>query len=348
MNGLLNIEIAPGRLVGPDHPCFVIAEIGSNHNQDLDLAKRHIDAAAEAGVDAVKFQTFRAREHFSRKTPGLSYLDGEAMFELIESLELDRSWHEPLMAHAQAAGVEFLSSACDHDAVRELDDLGMSAFKVASFDLPDIFLLRRMAETGKPLILSTGMASLADIQQSVEVCRSAGNERLVLLQCTSLYPAPVELSNLNAMRAMGAAFGLPVGYSDHTLGDHIALAAVAMGACMLEKHFTLDRNLPGPDHSFAIEPAELRQMMERLREVEAAKGDGQKTGPRPEEQEMFDKGRRSLHAAAAIPEGTTITSEMLTVKRPGLGISPYLADQIVGRKARRAIEADEWITWDAI
>ena len=342
------IEIAPGRLVGPDCPCFVIAEIGSNHNQSLDLAKRHIDAAARAGVDAVKFQTFRASKHFSKRTPGLTYLDGQDMFALITKLELDRSWHALLKKHAEEAGVVFLSSACDFEAVEELDQLGMSAFKVASFDLPDVFLLRKMAETGKPLILSTGMASFADIQVALAACREADNDQIVLLQCTSLYPAPAALSNLRAMASMEAAFGLSTGYSDHTEGDQVALAAVALGACMIEKHFTLDRSLPGPDHSFAMEPDDWRAMVARIRDIEAALGDGRKEGPRAEEMEMFEKGRRSLHAGRNIPEGAVLAPDMLTVKRPGLGISPQFISHVIGRRARRAIGEDEWITWDMI
>ena len=192
------------------------------------------------------------------------------------------------------------------------------------------------------------MADWADIQAGVAACRAENNNDIILLQCTSLYPAPPELSNLRAMETMATAFGTVTGYSDHTQGDHIALAAVAMGASVIEKHFTLDRNLEGPDHPFAIEPAELSLMMSRLREIEAAIGDGRKEGPRAEEQEMFDKGRRSLHARVAIPSGETITADMIAVKRPGLGISPKLREQIVGRKARVDIEADHWITWEMI
>lgn len=205
-----------------------------------------------------------------------------------------------------------------------------------------------MAKTGRPIILSTGMADWMDIQRAVDACRQVGNDKVVLLQCTSLYPAPAYLSNLRAMRVMRDAFCVLVGYSDHTEGDHICLASVAMGACMIEKHFTLDRRLSGPDHPFATEPGPLKQMMLRLREVEAAMGDGTKTGPRPEEREMFEKGRRSIHARRKIALGEVITSDMLITKRPGLGISPHLSDLIIGRVARVDIEEDQWITWDMI
>ena len=343
------MEIRIGkRRVGEGSACFVIAEIGSNHNHDFDLARRLIDAAAAGGVDAVKFQTFRASQHYSRKTPGFAYLDNTDTYELIRSLELDRTWHGPLKSHAESQELEFLSSPCDPEAVAELHALGMAAYKVASFDLPDTGLIQLMARTGQPVILSTGMADWMDIQRGVDACRDAGNDQVVLLQCTSLYPAPANLSNLRAMDAMRLAFGCIVGYSDHTLGDHVPLAAVTLGARVIEKHFTLDRQLPGPDHAFAIEPDELKMMMQRLRDVESALGDGVKAGPRAAEIEMFEKGRRSIHARTVIAKGTVITDEMLIVKRPGLGIPPALRAHVVGRTARRDIEADQWITWEMI
>ena len=336
------------RRVGDHQPCFVIAEIGSNHNQNLELAFEHIDAAAAAGVDAVKFQTFKAGRHYSRFTPGFSYLDNRDTYSLIETLELNREWHAQLKRRAEGRGVEFFSSPCDVEAIDELARLDVCAYKVASFDLPDTGLINRMATNGKPVILSTGMADGADIRAGVDACRAAGNEQTILLQCTSLYPAPARLSNLASMAAMRRIFGVLTGYSDHTLGDHIPLAAVALGACMLEKHFTLNRGLPGPDHAFAMEPAELKDMMRKLREVEAAVGDGAKNGPRSEEMEMYEKGRRSLHAARDIRAGERITGEDIAVKRPGLGISPRLRDQVVGRIARANIPADRWITWDML
>lgn len=337
-----------GRLVGDGQPCYVIAEIGSNHNRDYDLALRMIDAAASAGVDAVKFQTFRADQLYSRKTPGFSYLDNIDTFGLLKSLEIDRSWHARLKTHAEAAGVDFLSSPFDNEAVDELAELGVVAFKVASFELPDTDLIARMARHQRPVILSTGLASWMDIQRGVDACGAEGNSQVVLLQCTSLYPAPASLSNLRALVLMRDAFECVTGYSDHTIGDHVCLAAVSLGAAVIEKHFTLERSLPGPDHAFSIIPSELTEMMKRLREVESALGNGSKNGPRPEEREMFDKGRRSLHAKMPIKAGETITIEKLCIKRPGLGIPPYLRDQVIGRPARRDIEADEWLTWEMI
>lgn len=335
-------------LVGDGHPCFVIAEIGSNHNQDLDTALRCIDAAASAGANAVKFQTFRAADHYSKRTPSFNYLGDVDTYNLISSLEINRSWHSLLKQHAEEQGIIFFSSPCDSDAIENLAALDVMAYKVASFDLPDIDLIHQMAVKRKTMILSTGMASWMEIQQAVDTCRKAENNSLVLLQCTSLYPAPARLSNLKSMSSMRFAFGTLVGYSDHTMGDHISLAAVALGACVLEKHFTLDRKMPGPDHPFAMEPSEFKNMIMKIRDVESAFGDGQKKGPREEEKEMSEKGRRSLHAKVAIKNGERITREMLVIKRPGLGLSPALKDTIVGRKAARDIEPDEWIQWEML
>lgn len=335
-----------GRKIGDGQPCFVIAEIGSNHNQDFDLARKMIDAAAQSGVDAVKFQTFCATSHYSKKAPGFGYLNGVNTHELIRSLELDRSWQADLKQHAEECGVIFFSSPCDLEAISDLAALDVPAYKVASFDLTDDSLISAMAAIGKPLILSTGMATWMDIQFAVDAARRVKNDQIVLLQCTSLYPAPAHLSNLSAMASMRSAFGTLVGYSDHTMCEHISIAAVAMGACVIEKHFTLDRTLPGPDHAFAIEPHEMADLMQKIREIEAACGDGIKNGPRQEECEMAEKGRRSLHARVHITAGQVIDADMLVAKRPGLGIPPFLRAQVVGRTARRNIEADDWITWD--
>jgi len=337
-----------GKPVGDGHRCFIIAEIGSNHNQDLSLALKHIDAAAEAGVDAVKFQTFKAENHYSKRMPEVSYLDGTNIYQLIQSIELNRDWQAGLKDHCEQRGVTFMSSPCDPEAVDQLAALGMEAFKVASFDLPDLELVELVAQTGKPAVLSTGMADWMDIQRAVDTCRKAGNNQIVLLQCTSLYPAPPELTNLRSIRVMREAFGVLAGYSDHTIGDHVSVASVAAGACIIEKHFTLDRALPGPDHSFAIEPQELKDMVKRVRDVDAALGDGVKNGPRALEQEMFEKCRRSIHAAKAIKAGEIITRDKLVAKRPGLGVPPFMIDQLLGRPAKVDIEADEWVTWNHV
>jgi len=344
------VKIGP-RLVGDGESCFIVAEAGANHNRDLGMGKELIDVAAEAGANAVKFQTYSAETLYSRKTPKFTYLEkttSKDTWQLIKDIELPREWQADLQAWAHKRGIMFFSSPFDYRAVDELDALGVPAFKIASFEIVDLPLIGYAAAKGRPMILSTGLATYEDIQDAVEACRRAGNDDIVLLQCASLYPAPPARMNLRAMDTMRRAFGVPVGLSDHTTGIHVAGAAVAMGACAVEKHFTLSRALPGPDHPFAIEPAELKAMVRQIRDIEAALGDGQKAGPAPEEQEMHQKARRSLIAARAISKGTRIERDMIAIKRPGFGIPPKLIDLVVGRVARVDIEEDSVLTWDLL
>ena len=340
------------RTVGDGHPCYVIAEAGSNHNRDLDTARRLIDAAVLAGADAVKFQTYSGRSLYSTRTPSFDYLAGlsdQSPHELLESLALPRDWQSILAEHCRGQGVEFLSSPFDVEAVEQLDAIGVPAFKIASFELVDLPFLREVGKRGKPVILSTGMATLGEIEEAMAAATDGGATEIVLLQCASLYPAPPHIVNLRAMATMKAAFGVPVGLSDHTLGIHVAVASVAAGCNMIEKHYTLDRSHPGPDHGFAIEPDELTALVRQLRDVEAALGDGRKNGPTPEESvEMYTKARRSLVAAVSIPAGTRITRDMLTVKRPGHGIKPKFLEVVVGRTAAVDIDEDEIVTWEMV
>jgi len=344
----MKIKIA-NKFIGDNCPTFIIAEIGSNHNQDYDLALKHIDAAADAGVDAVKFQTFKAIHHVSTFAEMPEYLpDYNNIHQLIKTLELKRSWQKPLKKYAESKGLIFFSSPCDNDAVDGLEELDVPAHKVASFDLPDLDLIRYIAKTGKPILLSTGMADWMEIQRAVDVCREEGNENIILFQCTSLYPAPSGLSNLKSMAHMSKLFKVITGYSDHTLGDLIPITAVAMGAAIIEKHFTLDRSLPGPDHSFAMQPNEMKIMVDKIRQVEAAIGDGAKAGPRAEELDMYAKARRSIHAKIDIKAGDIITKEMLVTKRPGHGIEPFRKNEVIGTTARIDIAKDHWIDWSMI
>jgi sialic acid synthase SpsE len=339
------------RWVGDGEPCFIVAEAGANHNRDLTMARELIAVAAEAKADAVKFQTYSAETLYSRKAPRFSYLEGlsdKSTWDLIKEIELPREWQEELAGEAKKRGILFMSTPFDHRAVDELDALGVPAFKIASFEIVDLPLVRHAASKGKPMIISTGLADYEDIQDAFTTCHEVGNEQVVLLQCASLYPAPPERINLRAMETMRKAFGTLVGLSDHTLGIHISVAAPAVGACVIEKHYTLSRSLKGPDHPFAIEPAELRELVRQVREVEAALGDGRKLGPAPDELEMHQKARRSLVAARAIPKGTRIEPDMVTSKRPGYGIPPKFLRLVVGRAARQDIDADDVITWEAI
>ncbi len=345
------IAVGPAR-VGDGHPCYVIAEAGSNHNRDLDMARALVDTAVAAGADAVKFQTFSGRNLYSTRAPRFDYLAGTgdvSPAELLESLELPREWQPILAEYSRDRGIEFLSSPFDRQAVDELDQLDVAAFKVASFELVDLPLIRYMGERKRPIIFSTGMATMGEIEEALDAAREGGADQLAVLQCASLYPAPPSSMNLRSIATLKTAFGIPVGLSDHTLGVHMAPAAVALGANLVEKHFTLDRSLPGPDHSFAAEPDELRQLVVSIREVEQALGDGVKRGPTTAEQvEMYAKARRSVVAAVGIPAGTVIRRDMLTVKRPGFGVKPKFIDALVGRTASTTIEEDEVITWDML
>ena len=339
------------RWVGEGEPCFIIAEAGANHNRDLAMGKELIDVAAEAGADAVKFQTYSAETLYSKKTPRFSYLEGVSdrdTWDLIKAIELPREWQGELAGHAARRGIRFLSTPFDHRAVDELSALDVPAYKIASFEIVDLALVGYAASKGRPMILSTGLASYEDIADALGACAAAGNGDVILLQCASLYPAPPGRMNLRAMATMRQAFAVPVGLSDHSLGIHVASAAVALGACVVEKHFTLDRRLPGPDHPFAVEPGGLRELVRQIREVEAALGDGLKLGPAPEEEEMHRKARRSLVAARAIPSGTRIERSMIAIKRPGSGIRPKFVELVVGRVARVDIEEDAVLTWEML
>ncbi len=342
MNKILNIN---GTKVGGERT-YIIAEAGSNHNGSLKMAKELIDAAVDAKVDAVKFQAFKAKYHYSKYTPGFDYLNNAATYELIKSLEINRKWHEALIRYSEERGITFLSSPADSEAIEQLAELNISAFKVASFDLPDINLIKIMARYNKPIILSTGLANYSDIQAAVDTIKKTGNDQIILLQCTSLYPAPAHLSNLAAITTLKKAFAHIVGYSDHTIGDHIPIAAVALGAKVIEKHFTLDRTLPGPDHSFAIEPNELKKMVDRIREVELSIGDGMKNGPRDEELEMFKNGRRSIHVTRTLKAGEKIAKENVIIKRPGYGISPLFLENIIGMELKKEVKEDKWLQWE--
>jgi sialic acid synthase SpsE len=339
-----------GRLVGAGEPPYVIAEAGANHNRDLGIAKELVDVAADAGADAVKFQTYTGSGLYSSKTPPFEYLkDERSPAEILESLALPRDWQPLIAEHARSRGIAFFSTPFDHDAIDQLAELGVPAMKVASFEIVDLPLIRHAASVGVPVILSTGMATYGEIEDALGAVKEAGNRAVALLRCASVYPAPAEIMNLRAMATMRTAFGVPVGLSDHSTGLPVPIAAASLGAELVEKHFTLSREMEGPDHPFALEPDELRAMVAGVREVEAALGNGRLEGPSELEQaEMYRLGRRSVIAAVAIPAGVTITRDMLTTKRPGYGIKPKHIDLLVGRKARVDIDFDDVITWDML
>jgi N-acetylneuraminate synthase len=350
---------------------YVIAEAGVNHNGSLDLAYRLVDAAAEAGADAVKFQTFKAASLTSRQAPKAAYQDravgtSSSQLEMIRKLELGEEEHRRLAAHCIERGITFMSTPFDVESLQFLVELGVERLKVSSGDVTNLLLLRAIGATRRPCILSTGMATLADVEGALGALASGalstpehspswtdayrdrqGQEYLaanvMLLHCTTEYPAPLADVNLRAMNALEAAFGLPVGYSDHTEGITIPIAAVARGAVLIEKHFTLDRKMEGPDHAASLEPGELLAMVRGIRDVERALGNGRKI-PAPSEVANIAAARRSLVAARAIRKGERFTCENVTAKRPGTGISPMRYDEIVGSVAARDYEEDELIT----
>lgn len=339
-----------GRPVGTGEATYLIAEAGANHNRDLGIAKQLIDVAAEAGADAVKFQTYTGSALYSTKTPRFEYLQDERTpTELLDALALPREWQPELAAHAASRGISFFSTPFDAAAVDSLAEVGVPAMKIASFELIDLPLIRHAASVGVPMILSTGMATYGEIEDALDAVRDTGNRAVALLRCASVYPAPAEIMNLRAMKTMREAFGVPAGLSDHTAGIAIAVGAAGLGAELIEKHFTLSREMEGPDHPFALEPDELHAMVAGVREVQAALGNGRLEGPSEVEAgEMYRLGRRSVVAAVGIPAGMPITREMLTTKRPGYGIAPKHLDLLVGRTARVNIEADDVVTWEMV
>jgi sialic acid synthase SpsE len=328
----------------------VIAEAGANHNRDRGLARELIDVASEAGADAVKFQVYTGSGLYSTKTPRFEYLDDDrSPTELLDAIALPRDWLPELADHARDRGLAFFATPFDHEAVETLEAVGVPAMKIASFELIDLPLIRRAAATDVPIILSTGMATFGEIEDALGAVAETGNREVALLRCASMYPAQAEIMNLRAMATMRSAFGVPVGLSDHTTGIAVPTAAAALGAELLEKHFTISREMTGPDHPFALEPDELRAMVSAVREAEAALGSDRLEGPSDEEaKEMYRLARRSVVAATAIPAGTTITRQMLTTKRPGYGVKPKDIDHLVGRLARVDIEVDDVITWDMV
>ncbi|MBN1887076.1 MAG: N-acetylneuraminate synthase [Thermoflexales bacterium] len=346
-----SIPIA-GRSIGPGRPCFVIAEAGVNHNGQLDMAYQLVDAAIQAGADAVKFQTFKAEKVISPLAAKATYQvestgGGESQLDMVKRLELPFEAFRQLSTYCQERGIMFLSTPFDEDSVDFLADLNVPAFKIPSGEITNLPFLAHIAHKGKAMIVSTGMASLGEVETAVRSIEETGNENLVLLHCVSNYPANPADINLRAMKTMATAFGVPVGYSDHTLGIEVALAAVAVGACVIEKHFTLDHTLPGPDHRASLEPGELAGLVRGIRTVEAALGHGRKE-PAASEANTAAVARRSLVAACDISEGSLLTEAMVAIKRPGSGLPPAMRGYVLGRTARETIPAGTLITLEML
>jgi N,N'-diacetyllegionaminate synthase len=344
--------VVAGRSIGAGAPVFFVAEAGVNHNGDLDLALKLVDAAADAGADAVKFQTFRTDALVTRQAPKAAYQrtatgDADSQHAMLSRLELDAMAHVALRDHAARRGLLFFSTPFDEASADDLEALDVALFKVPSGEITNVPLLRHLAAKGRPLIVSTGMSTLDEVALAVEVLRSAGDPPLALLHCLSAYPAPADEMNLRAMDTLRSSFQVPVGLSDHTAGLAVAVAAVARGAAIIEKHFTIDKTLPGPDHAASLDPAELRLLVQSIREVESALGEGDKR-PMPCEMDTRRVARRSLVASRALHTGERLTADAIRIKRPGTGISPVDLGRALGRVVRRDVAADEVIQWGAL
>lgn len=328
---------------------LIIAEAGVNHNGDMELARQLIDAAAQAGVDMVKFQTFSANRLVTHSASKAQYQSNstdaaESQHKMLSRLELTRAMHEELIAHCLKRGIRFFSTGFDTESVDMLVELGIDCFKIPSGEITNLPYLRHIGKYGRPVILSTGMSRLDEVQSAVEILSKAGTAQkdITVLHCSTEYPTPMEDVNLSAMLTMGEALGVQFGYSDHTKGIEVAIAAVALGATVIEKHFTLSRELPGPDHKASLEPDELNAMVAAIRNIERAMGDGIK---RPCQSEIPNMAvaRKSIVAARKIQPGEMFSKENLVVKRPGSGMSPMLWDAVIGQRASRGYEPDELI-----
>lgn len=326
---------------------LIIAEAGVNHNGDIKIAKQMIDAAAEAGADIVKFQTFKAENLVTQSAKKAEYQlqttsKEESQLQMLKKLELSFQDHHELIKYAKERQIGFLSTPFDLDSLQLLVDVGIDTIKLPSGEITNYPLLKKSAETGKRIILSTGLSNLEEIKVAVKVLQINGAGEIILLHCNTQYPTPFEDVNLNAMNTIAEAIELPVGYSDHTNGIEVSIAAVAMGACVIEKHFTLDRNMEGPDHKASLEPHELKAMVSAIRNVEKAMGDGVKE-PSKSEKENIGIARKSIVARKKIKKGEKFTEQNITTKRPGTGINPMRWNEILGTVAIRDFDEDELI-----
>jgi N,N'-diacetyllegionaminate synthase len=326
---------------------FIIAEAGVNHNGSLKMAKKMIDTAVSAGVDAVKFQIFDPDEMVRRDAPKAEYqksTGGKNQYEMLKKLALNNEAFTILAAYCRKRGLQFLASPFDEKSVDLMEELKVPIYKVASGEITNLLLLRKIGALGKRVILSTGMATTEEISEALRILIKAGTSKknITLLHCTTAYPAPVEEVNLRAIPELGRKFGLKVGYSDHTLGIEAAVAAAALGATVIEKHFTLDKRMSGPDHKASLDPQELNAMVKALRNIEKALGNGSKK-PTPAELKIRKIARKSIVARTIIRKGDRFSAENITVKRPGSGLSPLLWDRIIGRQAARSYKRDQVI-----
>jgi N-acetylneuraminate synthase len=341
------------RPIGPDQRPYLIAEMSGNHNQSLERALAIVDAAADAGADAIKLQTYTAETMtLDVRQPGFVIDDpnslwaGRQLYDLYQEAHTPWEWHGPIMARAAARGLHCFSSPFDETAVDFLETLGVPAYKIASFEATDLPLIRRVARTGKPMIISTGMASAAEIDEAVREAREAGCQQIVLLKCTSTYPATPENTNLRTIPNMRDAFGCPVGLSDHTMGNGVAVAAVAFGAVVVEKHFTLRRADGGVDSAFSLEPEEFRRLREETERAWLALGQVTYGGTAAEAKSRAF--RRTLYVARDMKAGDALTRESLRIVRPGFGLPPKHYDMLLGKRVSRDVRAGTPMSWELL
>ena len=326
---------------------FIIAEAGVNHNGSIELAKKLIDVASDAGADAVKFQTFKAETLVSRSAQKASYQKetteaSESQFEMLKKLELDMATHKELIEYCHTKNIMFLSTPFDLESIQLLDELGLKIFKIPSGEITNLPYLRAIAKLNKKVVLSTGMATMQEVKDAFEVLVHNGTqkENITILHANTMYPTPMEDVNLNAMLTLQKEFDVDVGYSDHTLGIEVPTAAVAMGASCIEKHFTLSREMEGPDHKASLEPEELKAMIRAIRNIEKALGSFEKK-PSPSETPNIPIARKSIVAAKSIQKGEIFTQENLSIKRPAGGLNPMKWDKVLGTVAKKAYTTDE-------
>ena len=334
-----------GREIGPAHPVYVIAEIGIAPGKSLERALALVDAAASGGADAAKFQTFAPAEIVSRHGRLARHFQGSDIVDAYRRMEFPREHYAAVVERCASRGITFLSSVFDLDSLSFLDRFAPSAYKIASFELGDRFLVEAVAERGRPVILSTGMASLAEVERAVALVEKAGNRSIVLLHTVSAYPSRPEDYNLRAVETLRRAFGHPVGVSDHTPDNELPIVATALGAAMIEKHITLDRAGGGPDDSFSLDPDMLRDMVAAIRRTEAMLGDGRKR-MQPAEADLHGRLQLALVAARDVAAGAVLRRDDVTIKRAGGGMEPVHFDLVEGRRLRRAAAADEPLEWD--
>lgn len=338
--------------IGDGKPCFIIAEAGVNHNGTISLAKQLIDVAYEAGADAIKFQLFKTEKFVIPTAEKADYQKKNdsittSQFQMLKKLEISETNFKKIVAYAKKKKIIFLSTAFDDESIDLLIRLDVPAFKIPSGEITNFPSMKKIAQQEKPVILSTGMSTLEEVREAVAYLQKHGCRDIILLHCTTSYPAPLESVNLRVMDTLHDIFHLPVGYSDHTEGILVPIAAVARGACIVEKHITLDRTLPGPDHAASLEPYELSQMVAAIRNIECALGNNDK---KPESCEISNRMvvRKSVVASVNISKGSFLTEAMLTMKRPGTGIEPKHLQELLGKRVKQTIKMNALLTWDMI